>query len=566
MRHSRFPAFSGVFARLLPAVLVTVLATTALLAAPPAVEKIIYTGNGADMRLQLFAINSDGTGRYQFTDAPGRGADQAAVSPDGRYVAYTVVDNAQSCVYLLDLNDGKTRRVSDGVASDYAPTFSRDSRKVIVRSTQGQAGTLFALSVEGAGRDLVGVHGKDAGRLATAGDGTTLVDLYPGIALLNAQGQVRQTVKALGQRVTASPTDTALVAYDTFADDGWNIWVMKTDGSNARAVTKGIDCYYGPTFSPDGTRIAFAGYTTGNRAEKNMICTVGVDGTDLCELVSNLPRRPLNPVWARLVAAPPRVDPTPEFSPFWQQLLAPPAPKLTMPADAADVDGARIDLTWTTAPDATAYEVQVGRDPLFRTLVLACQDMAVTTVDAPDLVKGTTYWWHARATNAKGASAWSATWSFRVKPDPVAGQPDMLVRAQKNGPYIGLNYYGDAEAQCLQQDTQKGKPAVFYLAVRNTGLAEDTFILKATGGNADWIIAFADAKGTAVTTAMTGDGWRVTLGPGAVAEFTCAATPGATAGSFQAFDVVVTGVSSTNARLTDAAMVTTRRIPGGKKL
>jgi hypothetical protein len=51
-----------------------------------------------------------------------------------------------------------------------------------------------------------------------------------------------------------------------------------------------------------------------------------------------------------------------------------------------------------------------------------------------------------------------------------------------------------------------------------------------------------------------------------VAEFTCAATPGATAGSFQAFDVVVTGVSSTNARLTDAAMVTTRRIPGGKKL
>ena len=66
----------------------------------------------------------------------------------------------------------------------------------------------------------------------------------------------------------------------------WAIWLMKTDGSEARMVAQveGCNRHHSPRWSHDGKRIAFAASSASNRDSK--IYIVNVDGSDLKEFAA----------------------------------------------------------------------------------------------------------------------------------------------------------------------------------------------------------------------------------------------------------------------------------------
>lgn len=72
-----------------------------------------------------------------------------------------------------------------------------------------------------------------------------------------------------------------------------NIYVMRPDGSDLRQLTFGDWTSYYPTWSPDGSRIAFSSDRGGNFD----IWTVAVNGTDLRQITSGVPHE-YEPAWS----------------------------------------------------------------------------------------------------------------------------------------------------------------------------------------------------------------------------------------------------------------------------
>jgi Tol biopolymer transport system component len=76
----------------------------------------------------------------------------------------------------------------------------------------------------------------------------------------------------------------AFVSTPTLADEGkFEIYTMRGNGSEARRLTDNAAFDSGPTFSPDGTRIAFVSHRDGNYE----IYLMNADGTDKQRLTHN---------------------------------------------------------------------------------------------------------------------------------------------------------------------------------------------------------------------------------------------------------------------------------------
>ena len=94
----------------------------------------------------------------------------------------------------------------------------------------------------------------------------------------------------------------ALIAYRYIGPDGRaDIWVMNTDGSNARNLTADLPAdteRRSPAWSADGTRIAFASQQSGIEDVVSSIWTMRADGTDKRMLTKTLTGYDAWPTWS----------------------------------------------------------------------------------------------------------------------------------------------------------------------------------------------------------------------------------------------------------------------------
>jgi TolB protein len=102
---------------------------------------------------------------------------------------------------------------------------------------------------------------------------------------------VRQLTHNFGDdRAPSWSPDGTKIAFSSLRAGKTGIWVMNADGSDQHVVTESADqFYFAPTWSPDGTRIAF-------RATAE-IYVVNVDGTGLTNLTNN-PAPDYDPAWS----------------------------------------------------------------------------------------------------------------------------------------------------------------------------------------------------------------------------------------------------------------------------
>jgi TolB protein len=159
----------------------------------------------------------------------------AAVSPDGRHVAFTSDRGGADQVYVIDVDGGAAHAVPGSGAG--RARWSREGRELLVSGAGADSGRIFSIPANGGDRRVVAsVPGRSP--------------------VLSPDG--RRVAFLVGPW-----TSTALA-------------VANPDGSDVRMIAGGGTTAWNPAWSPDGHSIA---YTYGDTTSLLQVHVVDVDGT-----------------------------------------------------------------------------------------------------------------------------------------------------------------------------------------------------------------------------------------------------------------------------------------------
>jgi Tol biopolymer transport system component len=173
------------------------------------------------------------------------------VSPDGRLLAFQR-DDALWVRELDKIVEPRRLLGLDGANSASPPVWSHDGSRLIVSLGRSDTQkhepwrfTTVRINVDGSGREELKIPTEDG------------VDDW-------------------------SPDDWLLTASSRNARIGWELYVMRPDGTEVRQITDGGNPFYA-RFSPDGKRVL---YTDGTTEERRGIWVVGRDGKDRRKVLS----------------------------------------------------------------------------------------------------------------------------------------------------------------------------------------------------------------------------------------------------------------------------------------
>ena len=183
----------------------------------------------------------------------------------------------------------------------------------------------------------------------------------------------------------------------------------------------------------------------------------------------------------------------------------PGVPTLSSPTNGAvDVSTGVITLNWEAEAEATSYDYQMSTVPSFSTLVDEKLGVTEASVNSVDLGAAVTYYWHVRAVNENGSSAWSNAFSFTTMSEGGGGAPGVpVLTAPADGATgispSGVNLAWNASSGALDYDLQLATNAEFTsLVEERTGLTATSTLFNDIGENTAhyWRVRASNADGT----------------------------------------------------------------------
>jgi TolB protein len=357
-----------------------------------------------------------------------------AVSPDGTRVAYEYGRG----IWVMNVDGSGGRRVSDGTNStafaDADPAWSPDGGKIVFSRYQAGDTDLWSANLDGTGqKDLTNTGAYDEadpvwspaggeisytriGCDAEGGiscvfkmdaDGTDPVNLTPETRLPECPNQPGYFHRGASSEPSYSPDGTKIAFRGTVTcphSSGTDIWVMGSGGGgkvNVIADNGTGDNH--PTFSPDGSRIAF----NSNRPNGNptAVYTVGTGGGAVSRLAASS-GFDNDPDWGALDVAAPEVG------------RVTPAEGARNVSPRANVTAAFSEAMDTSTLDRTTFSLRKKGAAGVAARVsyaAAAQRAVLNPVDA--LRPGTTYVATVAGVEDLAGNALTAgkTWSFTVR-------------------------------------------------------------------------------------------------------------------------------------------------------
>jgi Tol biopolymer transport system component/DNA-binding winged helix-turn-helix (wHTH) protein len=245
-------------------------------------QNVVFTSGSDGMAAQsvLWMVNRETGDRHQITKmgAPRGGHSKPSVSPDGRFVVFSVTEgHIKADVWIVPIGGGGNPEKlgpasAPSLSAASVPRFSPDGHGVywVGRTPEGND-VLMRASIDDRGvltgppRTMQQFAGNFVGGFSIARDGTTVLSLFRGMANLwavdvPADGQPKPPVPLTSDEVRntqARHSGDGRIAFHQFAIGGpATVWVMNEDGKERSSLTIGLPySVWGPQWLPDNARL-----------------------------------------------------------------------------------------------------------------------------------------------------------------------------------------------------------------------------------------------------------------------------------------------------------------------
>jgi Tol biopolymer transport system component len=262
------------------------IALVAVACIPASAHATFPGGNGKiafssfrDGKPELYSMNPDGTGVTRLTNND-MYEQEPKWSPDGTKIAFGT--GSLEDVWVMNADGSNPVKLTSSSTNDWSPAWSPDGTKIAFASCCPEATGIFTMNADGTERTRVVTDNAIEGFLSWSPDGTKIA-YTSNDDVSDAPYQIHLADVAAGteQQITVdaghafmpnwSPDGTKIAfSWDFYQpeDGGFcgceDIAVMNADGSGATRLTQthppsSLAAEYWPTWSPDGTKIAFSG-------------------------------------------------------------------------------------------------------------------------------------------------------------------------------------------------------------------------------------------------------------------------------------------------------------------
>ncbi len=188
-----------------------------------------------------------------------------AYSPDGSRIAFTVTENANTDLYLINADGSGLKRLTSTPSIDTSPTWSPDGNRIAFVSDRHGNPQIFVMNADGSGVE----------RLTFAGNDHPTPVWAP-----------------RGEEIAFTARDERL-AFDVF--------VIKVADKSIRRITQGQGNNEGPTWSPNGRMLMFASDRGG--PHKSLYVS-NADGSVQHRIGLDRKAEYVQPAWGPLPASP----------------------------------------------------------------------------------------------------------------------------------------------------------------------------------------------------------------------------------------------------------------------
>jgi Tol biopolymer transport system component len=250
-------------AGILAAFLVVVLGTPtkpAEAAFPGKNGKIAFDSQLGGSDSEIFTMNANGNDKSQLTNNRTHDSDPA-FSPTGRKIAF----NHNGDIFTMRANGTHKKRVTTSESPDRDPSWSPDGTRIAFDSRRNGNTDIYVINQDGSGLTRITTSPQGDPFPAWSPDGTRIA-----FQRATPNGDVKiYVMKAAPESETNIPQR-----------------LTTTSGPNVSE--------YVPSWSPNGTRIAFASNQSGN----GELYSVRADGSDLIQLTTNNFKSATLPAWS----------------------------------------------------------------------------------------------------------------------------------------------------------------------------------------------------------------------------------------------------------------------------
>lgn len=214
----------------------------------------MYTGSA------LYTINADGTNLTQLLGAAAGDYDPRW-SPDGEKIAFTSLrQTGRPQVYILNVADGEIFPLATESLRNLHPSWSPDGRQLVYISTAESGERLWVMDVDGGNKHPIspaeGIYSKPD----WSPDGQFIIYTYrenlgvPSRLLITPLEEYNPVQVGEGQAPRRdgrlSPDGHWVVLESWPVGNNHDIWIMSTDGQNARLLLESPFYEWGPAWRP----------------------------------------------------------------------------------------------------------------------------------------------------------------------------------------------------------------------------------------------------------------------------------------------------------------------------
>ena len=244
---------------------------------------------------QICIINADGTDFQRLTDDTNHSHFFPSPAPDGKSVIFASNRTGVYEIYAMDLN-GDMVQISRHIGELFAPEISPDGERIIfTKGADFESSSIWVMNRDGSNAHPIHeppgggawdpVWSPDGSQILFAGGTIGRPQLYR----MNSDGSdVRQITNIDGLRGRNDwSSDGATLA--TYQGEGWDreIILLNSEGTNIHQITNG-GTNLAPSFSPDGNWITFTSYMDNYKDENGCeIYIMRTDGSDIRRLTDN---------------------------------------------------------------------------------------------------------------------------------------------------------------------------------------------------------------------------------------------------------------------------------------